>query len=313
MIVICGGAGALIDFALGKAGQKRVRGVLEAWWIKVSYANLASFGRAEAGAAGLMLVGLFGHFWRLRRLVLVLGTATLVALAWLLLPKTGTTPGGLFIIIFGVKTALELSTMSLSLSISIWFCRKAEQLLPQRMAYGLLALAAVLALQYVAIEFVRSVIDCFISPLAQVIAQHPIYVMGSKLEFLWQSVQFMVLAYAQSVLELFKHIELHLPTWSSPPPFERRRWVSLIYSHNYFVHNSHLTFGPCPNLYTVLRAETNGTSMDGHRFANPGTRKTNIYGHWWRFGWNCQGNTRALLQELTSLVGTTLASASVGE
>ena len=47
-VAASGGVGAFIDFWIGRAGQQRVRGWLETWWLRFSYVRLSNFGREEA-------------------------------------------------------------------------------------------------------------------------------------------------------------------------------------------------------------------------------------------------------------------------
>lgn len=69
----CGVAGAFIDFLMGKAGQKRVRGWLEDWWLRLSYVTWGNFGREEAAFAISVLDRLFGtRLLSLRRFIAVL-------------------------------------------------------------------------------------------------------------------------------------------------------------------------------------------------------------------------------------------------
>ena len=44
--------GAFIDFWLGRVGQKKLRTLLETWWLRLSYVRVGNFGREEARSRG---------------------------------------------------------------------------------------------------------------------------------------------------------------------------------------------------------------------------------------------------------------------
>jgi hypothetical protein len=74
VIALCGGAGAFIDFYIGKPGQQRVKSWLETWWLRFSDVRWNSFGREEALFAVRTLDWLFGRrLLSARRLIAVLG------------------------------------------------------------------------------------------------------------------------------------------------------------------------------------------------------------------------------------------------
>jgi hypothetical protein len=75
-IAACGGAGAFIDFWIGKGGEKRVRDWLETWWLRFSYVNVRNFGREEALFAVTVLNRLFGGLGSRRRLIATFVTLT---------------------------------------------------------------------------------------------------------------------------------------------------------------------------------------------------------------------------------------------
>jgi hypothetical protein len=59
-IATCTGAGAFIDFYLGKSGQQWVKDWLETWWIRLSYIPVRAVGREEALNALRVIDYLFG-------------------------------------------------------------------------------------------------------------------------------------------------------------------------------------------------------------------------------------------------------------
>jgi hypothetical protein len=75
------GLGAFIDFLIGRAGQKRVKGWLETWWIKFDDVHRNNFGREEALYAVHLIDYWFGdRFFCVRRLIAV-GIILLVSAA----------------------------------------------------------------------------------------------------------------------------------------------------------------------------------------------------------------------------------------
>jgi hypothetical protein len=69
-ITAFGGLGALVDFIIGRAGQDRVRGLLETWWIKFDDVHWHNFGREEAHTAVAVMDRVFGaNLLSLRRVV----------------------------------------------------------------------------------------------------------------------------------------------------------------------------------------------------------------------------------------------------
>jgi hypothetical protein len=78
-VAACGGAGAFIDFWIGKRGEKRVRDWFETWWLRFSYITMKSFGREEALYAVGILDRLFGRrLFSSRRLVATVVVAFIV-------------------------------------------------------------------------------------------------------------------------------------------------------------------------------------------------------------------------------------------
>ena len=68
-IAACGGAGAGIDFWLGKKGQKYIRSCVEDFWLRFSDVRLHTFGRQEAEFATKLLRMFFGtRLFSLRRI-----------------------------------------------------------------------------------------------------------------------------------------------------------------------------------------------------------------------------------------------------
>jgi hypothetical protein len=66
------GLGAFIDFYIGKAGQRRVRGWLETWWLKFSDVRWGNLRREEALFAVQVMDRLFGsRLFSARRMVVV--------------------------------------------------------------------------------------------------------------------------------------------------------------------------------------------------------------------------------------------------
>jgi len=67
------GLGVAIDFAIGKAGEKRARSWLETWWLKIADIRWNNFGRREAEFAVRLMDRWYGsHLLSIRRLVFVL-------------------------------------------------------------------------------------------------------------------------------------------------------------------------------------------------------------------------------------------------
>jgi hypothetical protein len=87
-IAAFGFVGALIDFFLSKSDQRRLKGWLETWWIKLSYVRWGNFGREEALFAVQMMDRGFGRkIYSIRRilsLIVIIVTAIIFRLAPLL-------------------------------------------------------------------------------------------------------------------------------------------------------------------------------------------------------------------------------------
>ena len=80
-IAACGGAGAFVDFFIGKHGQKKVRGWLEACWILMSDVRIRTFARDEAEFAYRVLRRFFGTSFsasRLKAWALLILIATMI-------------------------------------------------------------------------------------------------------------------------------------------------------------------------------------------------------------------------------------------
>jgi hypothetical protein len=80
IIAVCGlVGGALIDFYIGKPGQRRVRDRLETWWLRLSDVRWGNFGREEALFAVEVMDRLFGRrLFSFRRMLVVVLTSAFV-------------------------------------------------------------------------------------------------------------------------------------------------------------------------------------------------------------------------------------------
>jgi len=159
-IVAAGGIGALIDFWLGKAGQRRVRTELETWWIKASYANLSTFGRAEASATAVIARKVFGSVLSVRRYIAIGSICLLGALTWFLLPKMPvhllqTTPN------VARWLLIQLAELSISISMTIWLCDAFGRRLPERTSLSFPAFVCAIAIQLALVAGTSEVIHTF--------------------------------------------------------------------------------------------------------------------------------------------------------
>jgi hypothetical protein len=76
IILAFSGAGAFIDFYIGRDGQQRVKDWLQTWWIRLSYVRWGHFGSEEALFAVQVMDHMFGRrLLSLRRLQAVLAAA----------------------------------------------------------------------------------------------------------------------------------------------------------------------------------------------------------------------------------------------
>ncbi len=84
-VAACGGVGAAFDFWLGKAGQKRLKGRVENFWLILSDVKLNTFGRAEACFALGVIDRLFGaRLLSIRRLACSAGMVSLLISVFML-------------------------------------------------------------------------------------------------------------------------------------------------------------------------------------------------------------------------------------
>jgi hypothetical protein len=138
-IVAFGGMGALIDFWIGKAGQKRVRDWLETWWFRLSYVRKSNFGRHEAAIAAAVMGRLFGDKLTARRrwASVVALLAVFVAFGLLRWMTAPTMPGSaLRDWDYGALALLSSAILcALSLSITVRLAKAISRKLPD----GLLA------------------------------------------------------------------------------------------------------------------------------------------------------------------------------
>ena len=84
-IALCGGVGAIIDFVIGKKGQKKVRDSLETFWVRLSDVNVKTFARAEAQFAAQLMENILGRFFSLRRIFVLLIIGTIGCILWILI------------------------------------------------------------------------------------------------------------------------------------------------------------------------------------------------------------------------------------
>lgn len=127
LIAASGTLGALIDFLIGKAGQKKALDTLATWWIKLDAVSVRTFAKAEAEFAAKILTRVLGGTFTRRRLValsLITATATIPWFFGALFsdepfPQTSA-EDNIFAFVLFIFTALQFW---LSLSLTIFFAR----------------------------------------------------------------------------------------------------------------------------------------------------------------------------------------------
>ena len=152
IIVVFAGAGALIDFALGKKGQKLVQDRLETWWIQLADVRAKSFGRDEARMAAQFLDLVFGGFFSFRRLLSILALVICGALYWLMFRDQNHSPFDL-----GLASASGIGVDAIFASISISLTQTvswlASRFAPNGTVKNILLYASVLFVQAVILIF----------------------------------------------------------------------------------------------------------------------------------------------------------------
>jgi hypothetical protein len=122
VIIYLAGAGAAIDFYIGKAGQKAVRDWMEDWWLRMSDVKWGNFGTKEAQLALEILNRLFGRsLFSIRRLcaVAVLALAALsVGIINPLIRGPGVT-SLMQIEMYHLFTAVLINSLVFTISISV--------------------------------------------------------------------------------------------------------------------------------------------------------------------------------------------------
>jgi len=85
-IAASGVIGGYIDFWLGKKGAKRVRELLEDWWLRLGYVRLGNFGREETLFAVNVMDFLFGRSLFSKRRLVSCGAVALACVVLLISP-----------------------------------------------------------------------------------------------------------------------------------------------------------------------------------------------------------------------------------
>lgn len=151
LIVACGGIGAFLDFLLGRAGQKKVRNVLERWWIQLAYIEARTFASAEASAAATILQRLFGKFFSKQRVHSIAFISTAIVLYWLAWRLVHYGNDSELHISFHwnslVTLAVAILFFSVSISLNIWLANKLAKLIPAPTLGRIVLYIALLTLQ----------------------------------------------------------------------------------------------------------------------------------------------------------------------
>jgi len=130
LIATWGGAGALVDFLLGKVGQKRVRAALESWWIHFADVRLSTFSVREAAFAARLLNTCFGTFLSLRRVSSALVITAIAFLGWKLWLDQGFAityrPERYGVVL--VHYLFNLGTFWLTTSFNLWLAQRLTQI-----------------------------------------------------------------------------------------------------------------------------------------------------------------------------------------
>jgi hypothetical protein len=170
VIVACGGVGALIDFALGKAGQLRVKSALETLWIRISYTKFRTFGREEMLASARILRAAFGEFISWRRLLAIAFLALTCFAVWLFLPEALVLSNieGFSVESSVASLVLHILVFTLSISLTIWFCEATAQHLSERAAVNLLFFFTALLVQYLALVVLHVTLESFLDVVSTI-------------------------------------------------------------------------------------------------------------------------------------------------
>jgi hypothetical protein len=161
------GLGVLTDFLLGRAGQKRVKGWLETWWIKFDDVHRNNFGREEA----LYAVHLIDHYFG-RKFFCLHRSGTTTIILWV-----SSVSGYLFFVLYRHK-AINIINLeylfiygadflvfyfAMSISISISFTRLASSMTAMRCGNtpfsNLIAFSALLVITYLLLIYWIPIID----------------------------------------------------------------------------------------------------------------------------------------------------------
>ncbi len=157
-VAACGGAGAFIDFYIGKVGQRRVRDWLETWWLKLSYVRWGNLGREEALFAVQVMDRLFGRrFFSARRIILVvliISVCGILLLTLIMIAHTTLYPahhfftvvncGWLVLIIFSLNASFSITRFAATFV--AWLLTKAPYL-------NLLGLISLLLIQFALLHY----------------------------------------------------------------------------------------------------------------------------------------------------------------
>jgi hypothetical protein len=158
-VAACGGAGALIDFWIGKRGQQRVKDWMETWWLRLSDVRWDNVGREEARFAVRVMDRLFG-----RRLFSV---HRLLAVSLAAIVTSGGIMITLFIIgivewympkqLFSTANVIWLAYILLSFAMSLSLMRFASatvaQLITKARYFNLVGLLLIFSFQWVLLQY----------------------------------------------------------------------------------------------------------------------------------------------------------------
>jgi hypothetical protein len=213
-IAACGGAGAFIDFWIGKSGQQRVRGWLETWWLRVSYVRWGTLGRDEAVFAVEVIDRLFGSRLLSARRMMVVTAVTFVAVG-LILSRVSLDHGIVYwhdflrVNIF-LWFILAMFSVTASLSITRFAATKVALILTKSPYLNFFGFMFLLLFQYLWF--------CYLAPFIILIHQAISFVMGggiSDTETWYDFFTYVSLSFAREIWALLNRVSITplSPVW----------------------------------------------------------------------------------------------------
>lgn len=173
IIIIFAGSGAIIDFIIGKRGQKEIIRYLESIWLRLSYVNLHNLAQLEATFALRIIDIIFGSiFFTIHRLMSTIGFALSCTLLWIIAVNLNDPQAysGRPINFAAIRLTISLISFAVSISATRWVTKFVAEVGARTILGNATLVLSLLVMQYVLLVLWVETFGITVNTLSKVIA-----------------------------------------------------------------------------------------------------------------------------------------------